>query len=125
MTPPALKRLLVIDDDDSLGDLFRLEMQQEGFSVEQATDGLKGLAKVPIFKPDVIVLDLLMPNLNGFDTLMRLQSEGYGKIPVVVMTSQSSPSNEKLIREQPNVVEFIRKPIQFDLLAALFRRLLA
>jgi CheY-like chemotaxis protein len=119
------KRLLVIDDDDSLREVFQLNMEREGFQIAQASDGLKGLAKAAVFKPHVIVLDLMMPNLNGFETLHRLQMDGFEKIPVIVVTGYSESANAHIVRAEPNVVEFLSKPIDYGALADFIRKLLA
>ena len=125
MTEPRATRLLVIDDDESLLEVFQLTMTREGFEVAEAADGLKGLAKIAVFKPDVIVLDLMMPNLNGFETIHRLQREGFGNIPVIVITGYSDRANVHILRQEPNVVEFLVKPIDYASLAASIRKLLA
>ncbi|MBI4375845.1 MAG: response regulator [Elusimicrobia bacterium] len=119
------KRLLIIDDDEDLQELFRRFMEKEGFNVAAAGDGLLGLAKAHAFNPDLIVLDLMMPNLNGFDTLHRLQKEGLGRIPVIVITGFSEQASEQVIRQEPNVVDFLSKPIKYGELTALIRRVLA
>lgn len=117
-------RLLVIDDDEGLREIFEKAMELEGFQVASAADGILGLAKAAAFKPHLIVLDLMMPNLNGFEVIHRLQKDGMGAIPVVVITGYSEKSNAQLVRQEPNVVEFIKKPIRYGELAGIIRRLL-
>ncbi|MBI3553453.1 MAG: response regulator [Elusimicrobia bacterium] len=126
MSEPARKRrLLIIDDDDSLRELFEFSMEQEGFQVAQAADGILGLAKTEAFNPDLIVLDLMMPNLNGFETLHRLQLGEHAKIPVIVITGYNESASAHIVRQEPNVVEFLVKPIEYAALAETIRRLLA
>jgi len=122
---PEPKRLLVIDDDDSLCELFRRTMEQAGYQVAAAEDGVVGLAKVAVFRPHLIVLDLMMPRLGGFEVLHKLQNEGRGDIPVVVISGYSDEANEQVIRQEPNVVDFLHKPIKYGELSALIGRLLA
>jgi DNA-binding response OmpR family regulator len=125
VSAPKTIRLLIIDDDDSLRELFAYAMEKEGFQVAQASDGLKGLEKAVVYKPHLIVLDLMMPNLNGFETLHRLQLKGLGEIPVIVITGYSESANAHIVRQEPNVVEFLSKPIEYAALAATIRKLLA
>src|SRR4051812_7887871 len=110
MADPAAKRLLIIDDDDSLRELFEFAMEKEGFFVASAEDGVKGLAKAAVFNPDLIVLDLMMPNLSGFEVIHRMQADGL-KTPVIVITGYSDQANEQVLRQEPNVVDFFKKPI--------------
>jgi two-component system, OmpR family, response regulator len=122
--PATSKRLLLIDDDESLRELFELAMGKR-FTVASAEDGLKGLAKVPVFKPHLIVLDLMMPNLNGFEVVHQLQALGFGEIPVIVITGYSDQANENIVSAEPNVVAFFHKPLKFDELTAKIDGLLA
>ncbi|OGR87287.1 MAG: hypothetical protein A3J74_11295 [Elusimicrobia bacterium RIFCSPHIGHO2_02_FULL_57_9] len=121
--PSAAKRLLIIDDDEDLRDIFERYMAKEGFSVSSAEDGLKGLARIAVFKPDLIVLDLMMPNLNGFEVLHKMQQEKIN-VPVIVVTGFSQSANEQIIRQEPNVVEFVKKPIQYKELTVLIKKVL-
>ena len=118
------KRILLIDDDESLRELFQLAMSKE-FNAAVAEDGVKGLAKVPAFKPHLIVLDLMMPHLSGFEVIRKLQVGGFQNIPVIVITGYSDQANESLINEEPNVVAFFHKPLKFDELKAKINGLLA
>lgn len=107
------KRVLLIDDDEDLRDLFQMAMGKR-FNVAVAEDGLKGLAKAAVFKPHAIVLDLMMPLLDGFGVIHKLQEQGLGGIPVVVITGYSDQASESLVSSEPNVVAFLRKPLKFD-----------
>jgi len=117
MIEPAAKRILLIDDDEDLRELFQMAMGKR-FNVAVAEDGLKGLAKVPAFKPDLIVLDLMMPLLDGFGVIHKLQEQGLQAIPVVVITGYSDQASENIVSSEPNVVAFLRKPLKFDELIA-------
>ena len=121
---PEPRRVLIIDDEDSLREIFRRFMEKEGFIVEEAEDGSKGLAKIEDFNPDIVFLDLMMPQLSGFEVIHRLQGKGLVKIPVVIITGYSDEANEQIIRAEPNVVELLKKPIRFGELVDLIDRLL-
>jgi two-component system, OmpR family, response regulator MprA len=81
------KKVLVIEDEKDLRDAIQTALTYEGFEVETAEDGVDGYNKVHEFKPDLILLDILMPKQNGIDTLKSLRGEEWGKnVPVIIMT---------------------------------------
>ena len=118
------KRVLLIDDDESLRELFQMALGKR-FNVAVAEDGLKGLAKAAAFKPHLIVLDLMMPLLDGFGVIHKLQEQGLASVPVVVITGYSDQASESLVSSEPNVVAFLRKPLKFDELTVKLEGLLA
>src|SRR2546423_9143641 len=69
-------RVLVVDDEPSITDLVALALRYEGFAVEKAATGRAALASVDRFKPDLIVLDVMLPDLSGIDVLRRLSADG-------------------------------------------------
>lgn len=83
-------KLLLIEDDITLRDLYQARFGLEGFAIEVATDGEAGLAKAKEMLPDVILLDLRIPKLSGFEVLRQLkQDDGTKAIPVIVLTALS------------------------------------
>jgi CheY-like chemotaxis protein len=120
----AGKRVLLIDDDESLRELFQLAMGNR-FNVTVAEDGEKGLEKVAAFRPHLIVLDLMMPRLDGFGVIHKLQDMGFKDIPVIVITGYSEKANGGLASQEPNVVAFLQKPLKFEDLIAKINGLLA
>ena len=82
------KRVLVIDDDLPLRGMLAAALRQHGFQVLLAGDGGEGQRALKIHRPDVILLDLAMPNVNGWDFLQRLKETGHiGTIPVIVLSA--------------------------------------
>jgi CheY-like chemotaxis protein len=82
------KRVLVIDDDLPLRGMLAAALRQHGFQVLLAGDGGEGQRALNIHHPNVILLDLAMPNVNGWDFLQRLKETGHlGKIPVIVLSA--------------------------------------
>ena len=122
--PKPGKRVLLIDDDESLRELFELALGKR-FNVAVAEDGVLGLAKVAAFKPHLIVLDLMMPHLNGFEVIHKLQAGDSKDIPVIVITGYSDKANEGIVTMEQNVVAFFHKPLTFDELIAKIDGLLA
>ena len=123
-SPATDKRVLLIDDDESLRALFQVAMGKH-FNTAVAEDGVTGLAKVAVFKPHLIVLDLMMPRLDGFAVIHKLQAEGFQSIPVIVITGYSDKANESLVSNEPNVVAFFHTPLKFNELIAKVNGLLS
>jgi CheY-like chemotaxis protein len=83
-----MARILLIEDDPLIYRLYQKTFDLEGFEVETAEDGHIGLQKVPSFKPDIILLDMMMPNMNGLELLSKLKADpATSAIPVVVLTN--------------------------------------
>jgi phosphoserine phosphatase RsbU/P len=122
------KKLLIIDDDEGLVEIFRLFVEKEGYIVEAAYDGLAGLEAVKKFKPDLIVCDLMMPKLDGYGVIAKLaenELSATAKIPVIVVTGFGDPAKEAALRQKPNVVDVMKKPIEYKLLIEKLKTLLA
>ncbi len=82
------KRVLVIDDDLPLRGMLAAALRQHGFQVLLAGDGAEGQRALTIHNPDVVLLDLAMPNVNGWDFLQRLQETGHlGKVKIIVLSA--------------------------------------
>jgi len=83
-----MKRMLIIEDDPIVGNIYLRKFQSEGFQVELALDGELGLAATLRSKPDVVILDLMLPKLNGVDVLKKIRAEQTTRnIPVVVLSN--------------------------------------
>ncbi len=82
------KKILVIEDEKSLGDILSKVLVDEGYTVQLSENGLEGLKKVDSFKPDLILLDILMPKIDGIEFLRILRLEKNKKeIPVILLTN--------------------------------------
>jgi len=83
-----MHKILVVDDDPFNRDLFKLALKKAGFMVTEAENGQKGLEAVEADRPDVIMLDLMMPIMDGFETLKRLKTDPHtSSIPVIILSS--------------------------------------
>ncbi len=107
------RRVLVVDDDEDLREALRTHLELSGYAVIEARDGAEALRLVEEERPDVILLDLMMPGLSGIGFLQRIPSDAP---PIVIYTAYLDPEG----RQYPNVAAVLRKPAPFDtLLAAL------
>lgn len=83
-----MKKILVAEDDKYLSNAYRLKLAHEGFEVRMAGDGIEVMSILSEFTPDVIVLDLIMPNKDGFSTLADIKaSDKWKTIPVLVASN--------------------------------------
>ena len=81
-----MKKILVVDDEESIRFLYQEELEEEGFEVEVAKNGEDALEKLPSFKPDLITLDIKMPGMDGIEALKKIR-EIERKIPIIVCSA--------------------------------------
>lgn len=85
------KRILIVDDEPDFSMILKKYLEKEGFEVELAYDGAEGLAKVRSNPPDAIVLDVMMPEIDGYKVCSTLKSDDkYSDIPIVLLTAVAS-----------------------------------
>lgn len=81
-------KIMVVEDDIFVMDIYRTKLAGEGFEVIQAFDGREAIEKLGSAKPDLILLDILMPNINGLEVLEKIKGdENLKKIPVILLTN--------------------------------------
>lgn len=86
------KRLLIIEDDDVLRDVLAEKLEKNGYSVDRAEDGIVAMEKMRMVKPDLILLDILMPRMNGIEVLEALHADQNLKdIPVIIISNSGQP----------------------------------
>lgn len=118
----AKKRVLVIDDDLPIRGMLAAALRQHGFQVLLAGDGAEGHRALTIHNPDVVLLDLAMPDVNGWDFLQRIQETGHlGKIPVVVVSAHVTVQPQALL--QMGVAAILPKPFNLPELMDLIEHL--
>ncbi len=83
-----MKKILIIEDDQIVAGIYRNKLTNEGFQVEAALDGEEGFKMVRIFRPDVVVLDLMLPKISGIELIEKIRvEEGFDKTPIVVFSN--------------------------------------
>ena len=101
--------VLVVDDDPDARQTIRRALEREGWSVSEGENGRVGLERVAESRPDIIVLDLMMPEMDGFQFISELlKKEGFGRIPIVVVTDKDV-SLEDRQRLSGHVQEILHK----------------
>lgn len=102
-------KVLLIEDDTFFREFYSSKLQQTGMEVEMAADGEEGLAKVAKVKPDVILLDIIMPKKDGFEVLQSLsESPSLKKIPVIVFSTLGQDSDVEKAKKL-GAVDYINK----------------
>lgn len=99
--------ILIIEDEKSLARALELKLTRAGFSVKKALNGLDGLSVLEHSNCSLVLCDLIMPKLNGFEFLMALKTKKI-KTPVVVLTNLGQPEDEKRVRDLGAVAFFIK-----------------
>ncbi len=84
------KKILIIEDDTFIRDIYQIKFQQEGFEVMMAEDGVVALERLNQFVPDIILLDVIMPYMDGMEVLRKIKENGKLKeIPIIMLTNIS------------------------------------
>jgi two-component system OmpR family response regulator len=115
-------RALVVDDEAALGELIQLALRYEGWQVETATDGASALSKARALAPDVIVLDIMMPGLDGLEVLRRLRATG-DDVPVLFLTAKDAVA-DRVVGLTAGGDDYVTKPFSLEEVVARLRGLL-
>ncbi len=111
------KRLLVVDDDDEIRELLEFDLAQSGYSVDTASDGLEGLNKAISSHYDLVLLDVMMPKMNGYDVCKNIRKTK-PEMPVLLLTAKGA-INDKTAGFDSGADDYIVKP--FDIQEVLLR----
>ena len=83
-----MTKIAIIEDDIVISQMYRMKLESESFEVQLASSGERGIVLAEKFSPDLILLDLQMPGINGTETLKSIRSKNWGKnIPVIILTN--------------------------------------
>jgi DNA-binding response OmpR family regulator len=119
-----MQRILVVEDDPKIADLLVSDLELEGYKVAHAADGAAGLEKALRWKPDLILLDVMLPKVNGYDVCRAIRKDG-GDVPVLMLTAKGQEA-DKVVGLGIGADDYVTKPFSgMELLArvkALLRR---
>lgn len=94
-----MTKIAIIEDDNVISQMYRMKFEADGFEVQLAANGKIGVELVKTFKPDIILLDLQMPEMNGTEALEIIRKNDWGKnIPVIVLTNMGEEEAPKAIQ---------------------------
>ena len=106
----SVGRVLVVDDEDDIRELCRVNLEFEGFEVVDAPSGSRALEVAASQHPDVIFLDLMMPEMDGWEVLRRLkENDATADIPVVLLTARTG-EDDQMRGWQEGILEYVSKP---------------
>ncbi len=118
------KKILVVDDDASTVKLVGTVLTSHGYVVSTAVDGLDALVKIKNETPDLVVLDIMMPEINGYDVCYQLRfNKDFEKTPIVLITSRPQELDDELGRKSD--IEYVPKPVNSKLLLEKIEYLLS
>lgn len=125
MTEATKPRILVVEDDPDLRMILRLQLSGQGYDVTEAVNGAEGFKTVQTLKPDCVILDLMMPVLDGFGFLKRARSLlALQGIPILILTASEDERN-KVRGFQYQADAYMSKPYDLDALTAQVDQLCA
>jgi len=117
-------KILIVDDEVSICDLLKINLEAEGYNVRYSNDGIEALQKIEDFKPDLLILDLMLPGMNGLEICKTVTSKR--PIPIIMLTAKSDLV-DKILGLELGADDYITKPFHVrEILArvkALLRRI--
>jgi len=125
-------KILIVDDDPDIVDALYVLLEGEGYDVVSASDGEEGLERIKEENPDLIILDLLMPKLDGYGVCKTLQDPRWSKwkdIPILVLTSVREEASQRRYELETgmrmDVDDYVEKPINPDVVMERVNKILA
>jgi len=123
------KRILLVDDDPDFVESIKSKLESKGFTVGVAYDGKEGLKKVPEFQPDLIILDVMMPVMNGHQACQKLKGNpATQKIPVILLTGLADHVTTTTYTPrdvlESDADDYLPKPVRLEALLESINRLL-
>ena len=115
-------RILVVDDEVSITDLVSTVLRYEGFQVQTAETGRKALAAITSFRPHLVVLDVMLPDLDGFDVQQRMAADGV-RTPILFLTARDA-TEDKVRGLTMGADDYVTKPFSLEELVARVRAVL-
>lgn len=109
-----MKKILIVDDEQDIVETLKFMLEAQGYECFCAYEGEAGLSMAKEIIPDLIILDVMMPKINGYKISRLLKYDNkYKNIPIIMVTARSQDS-DKLIGEETGVDEYITKPFEID-----------
>ena len=117
-----MKKILIVDDEKDIAETLAFMLKTKGFECICAYDGEEGLKLAKECSPDLIILDVMMPKINGYKICRLLKYDSkYKNIPIIMVTARSQ-EEDKVIGEETGANEYITKPFEFsDIIEAINR----
>ena len=101
------KKILVVDDERAIGDILRINLEKEGYAVAVATDGEEGARMALSLNPDLVLLDVMLPKMDGFEVCKKIRRES--EVPIVMLTA-STEEIDKILGLELGADDYVTKP---------------
>jgi two-component system, OmpR family, alkaline phosphatase synthesis response regulator PhoP len=124
MSAPGSKKVLIIEDEKDILQLVKLYLEKEGFRTVTAVTGTEGLAQVKAEKPDLVVLDLMLPELDGLEVCKRLRSNRETALLPVIMLTAKAEESDTIVGLELGADDYVTKPFSPKTLVARVKALL-
>lgn len=119
-----MTKILVVDDDNAINELIKINLELQGYDVIQAFNGTDGFAKAKQEEPSLVILDVMMPEVDGYTVAQRIrQADGISETPIIMLTALSE-LNDKVNGFNIGVDDYLTKPFEIDELIVRVRALL-
>lgn len=119
-----MARVLIVEDEKEIAEIIKISLEMEGFTTQIASDGLEALTMIESSLPDLIILDIMMPRVDGWEVLLKLKNEpSTQKIPVIILSAKSEDIS-KLTAFRQGADDYLVKPFSPQELAARARLVL-
>jgi DNA-binding response OmpR family regulator len=115
----SAKRILIVDDDTGIRGLIRVVLSRDGYEVDEAGDGAEGLLAMEKVRYDAVILDLMMPGVNGFQVVAELEERRAYQHCVIIMSAAAESTIQEL--RSPVIYSKMRKPFDISALLAALR----
>ena len=113
--PEELKRIMLIEDDKFLSSLIKVHLEKDGFTVIQAFDGEEAIELLKTERPNLFVLDLIMPKVTGFEVLQTISTmPEFEKVPVIILSNLAQDSDIQKAKEYGAREYFVKVKISID-----------
>ena len=118
------KRILIVDDEEDILNVLKFRLEANNYEVLMASDGQEGLNKARAEKPDLMILDLMLPKLDGYKVCRMLKfDEAYKTIPIIIFTARAQKKDEELGMEM-GANAYLSKPFEPEILLGKITELL-
>ena len=119
-----MSRILIVDDDQDIARILRFRLQKKGFDCVLASNGLEALDKIDTHHPDLVLLDVMMPKMDGFTACREIRRRNaWSRIPVIMLTAKGD-TTDKVSGISEGADDYVVKPFEFDELLARIQMIL-
>jgi two-component system response regulator VicR len=113
-----MKKILVVEDNAEVAKLLELILRRAGYDISIAEDGIEALQRFQEQQPDLVLLDIMLPRMDGYEVSTRIRQEFHSQVPVIMLSSLDSPLDMERSREA-GATDHLAKPFDKDQLLAV------